>query len=204
MGYSTIIDIIGSVVIGGFVLLLLIRLNDSASTNTFAYSEELSLQQNLATVAHIVEYDFRKIGYCKDYTAINDPSKSIIYADSNRIKFLTDVNRDKIVDTLYYYLGHDSELVNTKNPRDKLLYRVVNSEKPQSANLGVTEFRLVYMDVNNDTIHFPVNEPGLIASMEINIAVEKPEAVGLDTDSDKYSGAFWRQIRLVARNLENR
>jgi hypothetical protein len=204
MGFSTIMDIVGSIVIGGYLLLLLARLNGSANENTFSYNEELALQQNLATVAHIVEYDFRKIGYCKDFTAIEAPSKAIIYADSGSIKFLTDVDRDEIVDTMHYYLGPASELSNTKNPRDRMLYRVVNHETPRSANLGVTEFKLVFMDVNNDTIDFPIIDPGEIASMEINIAVEKTDAYGLDAKDGLYSGAFWRQIRLVARNLENR
>jgi len=204
MGFSTLLDIVGSIVIGGYLLLLLGRLNGSANANTYSYSEELTLQQNLAAVAEIVEYDFRKIGYCKNFTAISDPSKSIIMADSNKIKFLTDVNRDGIVDTMYYYLGQASELTATKNPRDRMLYRVINSQAPKSANLGITEFRIVYMDVNNDTISFPITTPGEIASMEINIAVEKTDAYGLESDTTKYSGAFWRQIRLVARNLENR
>jgi hypothetical protein len=195
---------VGSIVIGGYLLLLLGRLNGSANANTYSYSEELTLQQNLAAVAQIVEYDFRKIGYCKDFKAISDPSKSIILADSNKIKFLTDVNRDGIVDTMYYYLGPASELSLTKNPRDRMLYRVINKQAPKSANLGITEFRIVYMDVNNDTIALPITTPGEIASMEINIAVEKTDAYGLESDKNKYSGAFWRQIRLVARNLENR
>jgi type II secretory pathway component PulJ len=204
MGFSTIMDIVGSIVIGGYLLLLLTRLNASANENSFSYNEELVLQQNLATVAHIVEYDFRKIGYCADFDAIEVPSKAIIFADSTRINFLTDVDRDSTVDTIHYYLGPASELSNTKNPRDRMLYRVVNHETPRSSNLGVTEFRLVYMDENNKTMSYPINDPGEIASMEINIAVEKTDAYGLDSKDRLYSGAFWRQIRLVARNLENR
>ena len=50
----------------------------------------------------------------------------------------------------------------------------------------------------------PVVNPGEIASMEVNIAVEKTESYGDVDKENKYSGAFWRQIRLVARNLRNR
>ena len=205
MGFSTIIDIVGSIIIGGTLMLILWRLNDAATENTYNYSGELSLQQNLATVAMVIEYDFRKIGYCKDWNKIPDPTKSIVLADSNKIKFLTDVatpsdpEGDGIVDTMYYYLGPASELTATENPRDRMLYRVVNSETPIGSNMGVTQFKMVYFNALGDTIGFPITVPGEIASMEINVTVENIAAY-----DQKYSSAFWRQIRLVARNLRNR
>ena len=205
MGFSTIIDIVGSIIIGGTLMLILWRLNDAATENTYNYSGELSLQQNLATVAMVIEYDFRKIGYCADWNKIPDPTKSIVLADSNKIKFLTDVatpsdpEGDGIVDTMYYYLGPASELTATENPRDRMLYRVVNSETPIGSNMGVTQFKMVYFNALGDTIGFPITVPGEIASMEINVTVENTAAY-----DQKYSSAFWRQIRLVARNLRNR
>ena len=199
MGFSTIIDIVGSILIGGALMIILWRLNDATTQNTYNYSGELSLQQNLATTAEVIEYDFRKIGYCSDWNKIPDPSKSIILADSNKIKFLTDIQSDGVVDTMYYYLGPTSELTQTENPRDRILYRVVNSESPKGANLGITQFKMVYFNALGDTIKFPVTQPGQISSMEINVTVENTAAY-----DQKYSTAFWRQIRLVARNLKNR
>ena len=199
MGFSTIIDIVGSILIGGALMIILWRLNDATTQNTYNYSGELSLQQNLATTAEIIEYDFRKIGYCSDWNKIPDPSKSIILADSNKIKFLTDIQSDGIVDTMYYYLGPTSELTQTENPRDRILYRVVNGETPKGANLGITQFKMVYFNALGDTIKFPIAKPGEIASMEINVTVENTSAY-----DQQYSSAFWRQIRLVARNLKNR
>jgi hypothetical protein len=205
MGFSTIIDIVGSFLIGGTLMLILWRLNDATTENTYNYSGELSLQQNLATVAMVIEYDFRKIGYCADWNKIPDPTKAIVLADSNKIKFLTDIattsdpEGDGIVDTMYYYLGPASELTETENPRDRILYRVVNNETPKGSNMGVTQFKMVYFNALGDTIDFPITVPGEIASMEINVTVENTAAY-----DQKYSSAFWRQIRLVARNLRNR
>jgi hypothetical protein len=76
---------------------------------------------------------------------------------------------------------------------------VVNTEAPIKSNLGVTQFRLVYFDALGDTLPPPITSPGLITSVEINLTVESVAAY--DT---AYSSAFWRQIRLVARNLKNR
>ena len=67
MGFSTIIDIIGSTLIGGMLLMILFRMNDAAVENTYVYGGELLVQQNLVEVVTLLEYDFRKIGYCADW-----------------------------------------------------------------------------------------------------------------------------------------
>lgn len=208
MGFSTLIDILGSTLIGGMLLLILLRLNDSGVQNTYMYGGELIVQQNLVDAVKLLEYDFRKIGFCADWKKLPDPLKYIVYADSNKIKYLTDVDSDGNVDTMTYFTGPTSELLNTPNPRDMLLYRVVNGATPKGSNLGVTEFNLVYYDNFGNILPCPVASPSLIQKMQINIRVE--DVYGYDTDnvnknnSEMYANAFWRQIRLVARNLRNR
>jgi hypothetical protein len=199
MGFSTIIDILGSIIIGGILMTIAWRLSDAATEKTYNNSGELALQQNLATVAQIIEWDFRKIGYCADWNKLPDPTKAILYADTSAIKFLTDVDADGNLDSIYYYLGPTSELLETENPRDKILYRVENDETPAPSNLGITRFYMVYFDALGDSIHLPVANYGLIASIEINVVVENVAAY-----DEKYSSAYWRQIRMVARNLKNR
>ncbi len=204
MGFSDILDLAGSIIIGGLIMLILLRMNDAAVENVYNNGGELNLQQNLAVTAKVLENDFRKIGYCLNWQKIPDPSKAILFADSNRIRFITDIDKngigpDGIVDTMHYYLGPTSELTQTPNPRDRLLYRVINNESPKGVNLGVTQFKLVYFDALGDTINFPITVPSEIYTLEINLTVEN--VAGYD---EKYSSAFWRQIRLVARNLRNR
>ncbi|MEJ2505842.1 MAG: hypothetical protein P8Y81_06230 [Ignavibacteriaceae bacterium] len=199
MGFTTIIDILGSIIIGGILMTIAWRLSDAATEKTYNNSGELALQQNLATVAQIIEWDFRKIGYCADWNKLPDPTKAILYADTSAIKFLTDVDADGNLDSIYYYLGPTSELSMTENPRDKILYRVENDETPAPSNLGITRFYMVYFDALGDSIHLPVANYGLIASIEINVVVENVAAY-----DEKYSSAYWRQIRMVARNLKNR
>jgi hypothetical protein len=206
MGFTTILDILGSFIIGGFLLILLWRIDDSAVQNVYNNSEELILQQNLATSARIVENDFRRIGYCKNYNLISK-TNVITSATDSSISFLTDVYDQGNVDELKYYLGPTSELASTPNPRDRFLYRVVNSETPIGVNLGITQFRLVYFDVYGDTLHTPITDLSRISSMEINIAVENVEGYGgssPEEEKNKYSSAFWRQIRLASMNLQKR
>lgn len=213
MGFSTLVDLLGSMVVGGLLFIILLRLNETAIQNTFTYGSELQVQQNLVSVVQLIEYDFRKIGYCADYKKI-DPIFAIIEADSNSITFQTDLATpghsmgDGNVDILKYYLGPASELSGTPNPYDRKLYRVENNETPRSSNLGITEFRIVYYDTFGDTLHCPVVNPGEIQTMQINIKVENTAAytnIYADTShNQQYQSAFWRQIRLAARNLRNR
>ncbi|MCU7498493.1 MAG: hypothetical protein HF300_08615 [Ignavibacteria bacterium] len=200
MGFSTLIDIFGSTIIGGLLFLTLLRLNEAATQNTYTFSGELEVQQNLVATVQLLEYDFRKIGYCQDFTKIPVPSKAIIAADSTSIRFLSDVApEDGKVDTVKYYLGPKSELSMTPNPRDRMLYRVINNTTPRGSNLGVVEFRLTYFNSLGDTIRFPVTVPGEIYTMQIDIKCENTSAY-----DQQYSNAFWRQIRLAARNIRNR
>jgi hypothetical protein len=106
---------------------------------------------------------------------------------------------DGKVDTVKYYLGTTSELSMTPNPRDRMLYRVINNAAPKGSNLGVVEFRLTYFNSLGDTIDFPILVPGEIYTMQIDIKVENTSAY-----DRQYSNAFWRQIRLAARNIRNR
>ena len=199
MGFSVLLDIIGSTIIGGILMMNLFQINNSAVENSYTGTGELIAQTNLATIVQILEFDVRKIGYCADWEQIPIPTQAIISADSTGIEYLTDVDSDGIVDTMHYYLGPTSELLSTPNPRDRILYRVVNSEVPVGVNLGVTQFNLTFFDVIGNPISFPITVPGEIYTMQIDITVEDVAAY-----DEKYSTAFWRQIRLAAKNLRNR
>ncbi|MGK9475493.1 hypothetical protein [Melioribacter sp. OK-6-Me] len=210
MGFSTLLDILGSTIVGGMLLLILFRMNDAAVENNYNFSGEKIVQQNLTEVVRLLEYDFRKIGYCKDWSKIPDPTKAILYADSNGIRFLTDIVTttdplgDGVPDEIYYYIDPNDTLTSqTPNPNDVILYRVVNNETPKGANLGITKFKLTYYDaLGNEITNFPEAPPLGISTIQIDIAVENPYAYGNDYSFDKR--VIWRQIRLAARNLGNR
>ena len=206
MGFSTLLDIMASSIVGGMLLLILFRMNDASIQNTFKNSGELIVQQDLVEVVKLLEYDFRKVGYCLQYNKIPDPSKSIIYADSSRISFITDVavpptypKGEGNIDTLTYYLGPASELTSTPNPNDRLLYRVLNHQTPRGSNLGVTLFHLTYFNAMGSLLPCPVVDKGQISTIQIDIEIQDLAAY-----NDQYSSVFWRQIRMIAPNLKNR
>lgn len=222
MGTAVIIDILGSMVIGGMLLLILFQMNDHATQNTYNFTGELAAQQNMVTTVEVLEYDFRKIGYCENPLALPDPEENaILYADTSDIKFLTDImippyndpHGDGILDTIEYQLGPTSELTGTPNPNDRMLYRIVNGVK-KGVNLGITEFYIKYyrdsLTADGTTLAIiPTSElpkvytPGSpigITAMEIDIKVENTAAY--NAGKNPYRSEFWRQIRLSSRNIK--
>lgn len=199
MGSSVLIDLMGSIVIGGFLLLSIVQLFSDATTSSYLYNDDVIVEGNLVEVGQLLEHDFRKIGFCSNPDNFTNPSKAIIFADSNRIRFLSDMNRDGNMDTVKYYLGTTTELSSTPNPRDRKLYRVINGETPGGANLGVTSFSLRYYNSLGQLLTFPISTPSEIRSIEVAISVESVASM-----DQQYRKAYWRQIRLAARNLSNR
>ena len=214
MGSQAILDVIGSFILFGWLLLSTIRVGTANSENMQSYGGELLVQENLVEITKLLEYDFRKIGYCAEPNRLPDPTKAIILADSTQIKFLTDVDLtgsgpDGFIDSIYYYLGPTSELAYTANPRDRLLYRVVNNAAAKGANLGVTSFILRYFDGQVNVIAAPVAAANLqkIQTIQISIIVENTvasEIVETAPMNQQYSSAFWQQMRLSSRNYRNR
>lgn len=201
MGFAVLIDIAGSVIVGGILLLTLFRMNDNATKNTYNFGGELIVQENLVTTVEVIEYDFRKIGYCEDPFKLMDPSRAILSADADSISYLTDVDFDGNLDVVQYKLGPASELTSTPNPNDRMLYRIVNGKKT-GVNLGVTYFNIKYFDVLNKELTPPLSVPTGIASMQIDVEIQSTAAY--DAGNNPFRLAFWRQIRLASRNLNSR
>ncbi|MFA6598467.1 MAG: hypothetical protein WCS69_12135 [Ignavibacteriaceae bacterium] len=200
MGYSTILDIIGAMVIGGILLLTLFRVNENTVQNFFYYNADFILQRDLVDIIMIVEGDLRRIGYCANPDNLIPPNRTIIHADSNSIAFVTDLNRTGKLDTLEYRIGTPEDLPGTPNPRDVPLYRIINNANQSRSVTGiVTEFNLVYFTVLGDTLPYPIVNPGEIATMELSIKVENAAAI-----NQNFSNAYWRQVRLASKNLNSR
>lgn len=199
MGHSTIFDVISSIIIGGVLLIIITQLYGTVAENTYTNTSDLTVQENLVALVRIIENDFRKIGYCSDPSKIPDPSKSIITAHEHSISFRTDVDNDGVVDTLRYSTGLPSGLTSTPNTRDKFLYRVVNNQSSTGISLGVVKFDFLYYNAVGDSLSFPISNPNEIYAMRLSVLLESPYAY--DTT---YTYAYWRQLRLAARNLKNR
>ncbi|MFA8341394.1 MAG: hypothetical protein ACEPO8_00350 [Rhodothermaceae bacterium] len=205
MGSNTILDIIGSSILGGILLLILFRVHSANSDGVFEYNAELMVQSNLVAAVQILEHDFRKIGYCRNWDSIPNPGLAFLSANRHNITFRSDIDNDGDIDAVRYYVGDVSELGSTPHPNDRKLYRQINGEEPQDIAIGLTQFDMKYFTSLGDSLPVPVANLGQIHTIQIDITLENTFAVAERyTDSMKYATAFWRQIRLASRNLSNR
>ena len=185
------LDLLGSYIIAGAIILMVGRLNvyvlNSSNENLQANLEQLKLTAS----SEIIDYDFYKIGY-------KITGDKIVLADSDKIKFYSDINNDGTGDTLYYYYGDVSELLSTKNPSDKLLYRIFNNGTPFSSNI-ITDFKISYFDSLNTQISYASlsnqSSRNDIRTIQIYLKVESAEPV--DT---VYQAVEW-QKKITPKNL---
>jgi len=147
MGTYNLILTIGSIFIGGLLLITINKFSAQQSENLYAKGTLLRGTLQLKCFTDIIEQDFINIGYCKNklnlLKALNQiqtylvtsngmtsgrlRNSPIFIADSNYIKFLCDVNNDGFADKISYFTG--GLLINpatsTKNTTDFIVYRIV-------------------------------------------------------------------------------
>ncbi|KAF0150900.1 MAG: hypothetical protein FD143_2409 [Ignavibacteria bacterium] len=142
-----VLDLIGSTIIAGFIILILLRLNSQIGDAATQMHEQTFNQRNAVSVGDILEHDFAKIGYRVSI------GEKIIQADSNAIIFRADIDNNGVVDTINYTLTTPDSMNSTPNPNDKKLKRKVNSAISRIAGV-VREFNLVYYDSLNVQINY--------------------------------------------------
>jgi hypothetical protein len=209
MGSSTLLDILGALVIGGLMLIMINSANQRINDTSIYSHSDLIVQQNMVSIAELIEHDFNRIGYCENPDSMLPPSQVIISADSNSISFWTDLavsqsdfRGDGIKDILIYELG--SLVTATPNPNDRILYRYISGQTKRGSNLGVTQFKLTYTDKIGNLLPHPI-ETDKIGFIQIDLKVE--DSYGYDTNNpdktylEKFPTGFWRQLRLSTKNI---
>ena len=200
---SVMLDLIGSVVIAAFVILMGLRLNETISGSADATMAGLNVQESMAELVRNLESDFRKAGY-----NVPDPTRTIVIADTSHIKFCADMDRNGIVDTVEWYAG--PPLTTLPNPNVRVLYRNVTDSTGVwsgggAAGLGVTQFHLKYYTQTGDSIA-PLDAANYskIWIIEIGLRVESPYKVqeAVNAENTDYVASFWKQTRLASRNIK--
>jgi len=200
---SVMLDLIGSLVIAGFVILMGLRLNETISGSADASMAGLNVQESMSEVVQWIESDFRKAGF-----NVPDPTQTIVLADTSHIRFLSDVNRDGHIDTVDWYLG--PPMTTVPNPNARLLYRTVTDSTGALGGSGpmgflVTQFHLRYFQQFGDSVRpLDASNYNKIWVIEIALRVESPYKVQdvVNTDNSQYAASFWKQTRLASRNIK--
>ncbi len=173
------IDLVGSFVIGGLLLLsvmgLMFYFNMSAHSNNVSQIE----QRNVTEFGRVVEYDFNKLGY-----RVNAGSK-IVAIDSLSITFRADLNNDGVTDSVRYW----------RTGRRPLLFLTRHSSLAPARDFTIVvgDFALKAFAANGQTTWNIAD----ICAIEFKMLIQKD--VQLPQQVDKV-GVYWTR-RFYPKNL---
>ena len=188
-----LIDILGSTLIGGILLFLMLNMNLFMSSAGYNSDNELRMQQNAKTIAEIINNDFRKIGYKQTGTAI-------LNAESKRFKFVGDLERPGnpgygIIDTLEYFI-QDSSITN--NSDNIILMRVLNNQDSIGGpSLGLFKLNFSYLD----SLSSPTNDLTKIRYIKTEFWVKPVDQVNDFVTGKKDSVFTYWEFTIYPRNI---
>jgi hypothetical protein len=102
---SSMLDLVGSFIIGGLLMIMILNVNSNFNDMSFEDRLELIVQENMAELVSEIEVDFRKIGY-----GVQNPALSIINADTSSITYWGDLDNDGNLELVAYNLGPTSDV----------------------------------------------------------------------------------------------
>ncbi len=181
---DTILDILGASLIGGIVLLVVLNLNVYSSETKFKSDSGLRLQQNAKTIADILNYDIRKVGF-------NYHGMPIKTATQNKFTFYSDIYRTGAIDTVTLTTSDSTIVTSTPNPHDKILYMIINGDTSKGPSLGLTSLKFYYLN----SIEKPTTILDSVKFIKATIWVESPNKV--DTS---YAKTYW-EVTINPRNI---
>ena len=204
MGTTVFIDIMGSMLIGGLLLLVALRMNDQATKNTFQSQEQLTVQQNMVSLVQTIESDFRKMGFNSNPNVPFNQGTYIQFCDTSDIKFQADLGDTGTYNVVEWKLGPVlNKFYDGKDTvRIKELDRIVDG-KTFTSNLGVTRFFMnCYASVDSQRqgkiIALPVNSGNTIQLVQLIVNLVPTAAYDTAYSTNL---SQWKQTRLTSMNL---
>ena len=172
------LDIVGSSIIGGFILIMLIGVTlNYSSKNQETKLSEIS-QYSMASVGGIVSNDFDKLGY-------RVSGNKILSITSNSISFLGDINNDGTADTIIYSTVQQNNTLNLK--------RYVGNSKSSFWIFPIQSLSINGIDSSGNST-FTINN---IKGISVSIVLSQQTI----SNSQTNVGAFWERT-FYPKNLK--
>ena len=228
---ALVLDLIGGLFVGGFLLIIALSATDTATTEFYNYNSDAIVQQNLARMSDVIQYDLRKMGF-----GIPEAQKATILniSQPNRLKFLTHLNSDPdcivnisglsidtIVDSVEYQvvpfdsIDYYDTVIVTYQVRRRLFISPNYTSDMSIGIIGNPEaFR--YLDQVGNPVAF-ISETRMV---EVTLTAYDPRVVlstawivsRLNVIGNEdfrirelrrlLRASYWRQTRLISKNLK--
>ena len=191
---GVMIDIIGSTIIRGAIVLIILNLNVSLNNSLTQKTVRAALKQKTVVPAQVLTDDIRLAGYNQVVIA---GQKLFAVAKADEIQFLADLNSDSTADVVHYYLG-----TAPVGSTHRVLYRQLNGGTPFELARDVISLSFAYYNSLGTQIAPGVNKGG-IKSISVKLKIESNIQVseGMGTgNAAQYEGAYWERT-IFPQNL---
>ena len=180
-----LLDIAGSFIFGGLLLLMVTKLNIYTSRSHQQSTFDLHAQENCVQLGKMLENDFYSIGYgVKSGLPIQS-------AGADSIVFYSDIDNNGTIDAIKYFTKPMPAGYARVNPNHKLLYRKVNAGSAVPMNLGVTKLKLGYYDLAGTKTAVLSDIKAIKISLDVESNFPSVNAGGGDT---VYNAVHWEQF----------
>jgi len=173
------IDLIGSLVVGGLLLLALVGFSAFYALSTHSNNVNQIEQSNLTEFGRVLEHDFNKIGYRVA------SGERIVVMDSTVIRFRADLNNDGVVDSVGW--------IRSGTRPDLVLTRHTSLAPRADFRIRVKDFSLMgYSPAGIATL-----SPSQVRAVEVKILLEKQVRL---TENFDLAGGYWTR-RFFPKNM---
>lgn len=191
---STMLDMVGSAIIFGVLLLTVARMQGNVNSTMYQNTFNLNTQTAAVNLARQIEHDFTKMGY-----RVTGPK--ITSADTNAVTFNGALLYGGTVQTVTYSVGAaDTASI---NPRDYYLQRQAAAGLIKQ-RFGLISFNLSYFDTSGNKMNTPVSGAAAFAairSINVKFRLESWEPIRTLNDTTPYYYAVSWEKLIYPRNL---
>jgi hypothetical protein len=187
---GVMIDIIGSTIIRGAIVLVILNLNISLNNALSEKTARATVKQKTVVPAQVMTDDIRLAGYG---TAV----KTFAIANADEVTFTADLDNDGTAETVHYYLG-----AAPSGSTHHVLYRSINGGTgfELARDVDSLVFKYYYLD---GTSAGPGTDIDNIKSINVKLLIESNAQVseGIGTNNTpQYVKAYWERT-IFPQNL---
>lgn len=200
--------LITSYIIAGILLISMLMMNIRVSQSSAEITMTQITREKADAIADMIYDDIPNMGYNTN----GKTNDIIVEADSNKVRFYRKIDPDTAGDPeLITWELTNGNIPQTKNPDDRLLLRIVDSDTTK-IRLGVTRFQIWYFDdfglstlpEDNEYLPTPVPSSQLSDIKQLYIALElqSPEQIYMGPGGKgRYIKTAWEK-RYSPGNIE--
>ncbi len=167
------LDIILSLVVRGVIAVAVLNVTVALQVKLSEKTSQ-AIQLNLvSTVSRIMRYDLEKVGY----NWSGPPFFTVASTDTIEFYYnatLAPAPASSSPVKVRYFLGSTSDLSNTPNPNDRVLYKSVNGGTPTNVANGVVKLAFQYYDLTGVT----TTNLNAIKSFSVDLIMASGEPIG--------------------------